>query len=104
MQNYHPIRGALFRRVPKPTDSPEKTYPVYDVTLEICGVKLRLAAWPKAKSPSGVEYLPVSGGYANGEVRRLVDVTPTAIASADGRSEQPPRPPTDGSGGDDLPF
>lgn len=104
MNNHHPVHGALFRRVPKPTDSPGKTYPVCDVALEVCGVRLRLAVWPKAKSPSGVEYFPVSGGYANGEVRRLVDVTPTAIASADGQPEQPPCPPAAGSGCGDLPF
>lgn len=75
------IRGAMFRHTPRAGEDPGKRHPIYDIQLEVMGVRLRLAAWPKEKSKGGtVEYLPISGEYAMNETKRLVDVAVTVGA------------------------
>jgi hypothetical protein len=77
------VRGAIFKHTPRAGEDPNKKHPLYDIQLEIMGVKLRLAAWPKEKSKTGaVEYLPISGDYARDELKRLVDVAVTVGAGA----------------------
>lgn len=77
------VRGAMFKHTPRAGEDPNKKHPLYDIQLEIMGVKLRLAAWPKEKSKSGtVEYLPISGDYAMNETKRLIDVAVTVGAGA----------------------
>ncbi len=100
------IRGALFRHTPSPNEDASKQHPVYDIQLEVLGVKLRLAAWPQVASQSGnVKYMPISGDYARSEIRRLVDVTPVMNAQQGGAAAPAPAtPPAGTSVPDDLPF
>ena len=100
------IRGALFRHTPSPNEDASKQHPVYDIQLEVLGVKLRLAAWPQVASQSGnVKYMPISGDYARSEIRRLVDVTPVMNAQQGGAAAPAPAtPPAGTSAPDDLPF
>lgn len=99
--------GALFRDAPI---SDGKTRPVMHVALDVCGVKLTLAVWPKETGKSGTAYWPVTGEYARGEARRLVDVTPTVGAAAQGGQAAPPAAPAAESARcaaadvEDLPF
>lgn len=97
--------GALFRDAPI---SDGKTRPVMHVSLDVCGVKLTLAVWPKETGKSGTAYWPVTGEYARGEARRLVDVTPTVGAAAQGGQAEPPAAPASALGAapaaEDLPF
>lgn len=98
------IRGAIFRHTPTANEDATKQHPVYDIQLEVMGVRLRLAAWPEVASKSGtVKYLPITGDYARGEVRRLVDVTPVMNAPQGGAASPAPAaaPAPDP---DDLPF
>ena len=101
------IRGALFRHTPTPNEDASKQHPVYDIQLEVMGVKLRLAAWPQVASQSGtVKYMPISGEYARGEVKRLVDVTPVMNAQQGGAASPVPAAPVTAAASvpDDLPF
>lgn len=96
----HIADGALFRDAPK---NDGKVHPVMHIALTVSGVKLNLAVWPKTTAKNGTtEYWPVSGDYANGEARRLVDVMPVfgsaAAPAAEGQS------PTGESSDDPLPF
>lgn len=100
------IRGAIFRHAPTPNEDASKQHPVYDIQLEIMGVKLRLAAWPQVASKTGtVKYMPISGDYARGEIRRLIDVTPVMNAQQGGAaSPAPAAAPAAPADPDDLPF
>lgn len=101
------IRGAIFRHTPSPNEDPNKQHPVYDIQLEVLGVKLRLAAWPQVASQSGnVKHMPISGDYARSETRRLVDVTPVMNAQQGGAAApvQATPPAASASVPDDLPF
>lgn len=101
------IRGAIFRHAPTPNEDASKQHPVYDIQLEIMGVKLRLAAWPQVASKTGtVKYMPISGDYARSETRRLVDVTPMMNAQQGGAAApvQATPPAASASVPDDLPF
>lgn len=76
----HIADGALFRDAPK---NDGKVHPVMHIALTVAGVKLNLAVWPKTTAKNGTtEYWPVSGDYANGEQRRLVDVLPVIGSAA----------------------
>ena len=99
------IRGAMFKHTARAGEDPNKKHPLYDIQLEIMGVKLTLAAWPKEKSKSGtVEYLPISGEYARNEAKRLIDVA-VAVAPFAGSGSAAPAAASDVAGDvDDLPF
>lgn len=100
------IRGAIFRHTPSPNEDPSKQHPVYDIQLEVCGVKLRLAAWPQvpSKNNANLKYMPVNGDYARGEIRRLVDVTPVMNAQQGGAASPAPAATPQPAAADDLPF
>ena len=107
MANNSIVRGALFRHTPGPNEDASKQHPVYDIQLEVMGIKLRLAAWPQVASQSGnVKYMPISGDYARSETRRLVDVTPVMNAQQGGAAApvQATPPAASASVPDDLPF
>ena len=100
------IRGAIFRHTPTANEDATKQHPVYDIQLEVMGVRLRLAAWPQVASQSGnIKYMPITGEYARSEIRRLVDVTPVMNAQHGGAAAPAPAtPPAGTSVPDDLPF
>ena len=92
------VRGAMFKHTPRAGEDPNKKHPLYDIQLEIMGVKLRLVAWPKEKSKTGaVEYLPISGDYARDELKRLVDVAVTVGGGANAAASAGTEP-------EDIPF
>ena len=107
MANNSIVRGAIFRLTPGPNEDASKQHPVYDIQLEVLGVKLRLAAWPQVASQSGtVKYMPISGDYARNETRRLVDVTPVMNAQQGGAASPVPAAPVAAAASvpDDLPL
>lgn len=106
MAKSHIAYGALFK---DPEIKDGKTHPIMHMTLNVLGVNLNIAVWPKETSGRGTVYWPVTGDYALKETKRLVDVTPVMNASSTTSAATAAAPtvsePVDAAKAkDDLPF
>ena len=110
MAKSHIADGALFK---DPAINDGKVHPIMHMTLNVLGVNLNIAVWPKETSGRGTVYWPVTGDYSLKETKRLVDVTPVMNASVDTSGAATAaaaapivREPVDATAqdGDNLPF
>ena len=105
------MRGSLW--VLTPDERKNEKSPVASGTIEIAGVRLRIAMWAKrvvakpGSKANGKTYMPIKVEYEQGATRFLCPVNPSAVTvTSAGASAQQTVPDGGDAAGtvDDMPF